>query len=143
MTPPKATQAGHSAPAGDTLAAVLPCAVQTLQVRADFLKAATARRLNTPAFGLQARQRDGTQGDPNLIRVGYTCTKKVGNAIARNRAKRRLREIARKILPLRGHAGWDYVLIGRPQTTADRPFAALLQDFESALARIHAPRRSQ
>lgn len=74
------------------------------------------------------------------MRVGYTCSKKVGNAVVRNRAKRRLREAARAVLATRGRPGWDYVLIGRPRVTAERPFAQLCEDVAAALARIHAPR---
>ncbi|MEE2817807.1 MAG: ribonuclease P protein component, partial [Pseudomonadota bacterium] len=61
----------------------------------------------------------------------------VGNAVARNRAKRRLREVARMILPLHGRAGWDYVLIGRAGQTADRPFEELKRDLIYALKKIH------
>jgi ribonuclease P protein component len=70
--------------------------------------------------------------------VGFTCSKKVGNAVARNRAKRRLREVARAILTHEGREGWDYVLIGRPQVTATLPFPQLLADLSQALARVHA-----
>jgi ribonuclease P protein component len=105
--------------------------------RADFLRAAQARRQATPAFTLQARLR----GDESAaIRVGYTCSKKVGNAVTRNRAKRRLREIARAVLPSAGRPGWDYVLVGRPHATTDRTFALMLSDLEAAVARVHAPR---
>ena len=72
------------------------------------------------------------------MRVGFTCSKKVGNAIARNRAKRRLREVARAILPQDGREGWDYVLIGRPEVTAALPFNQLHSDLRHALARVHA-----
>ena len=72
------------------------------------------------------------------IRVGFTCSKKVGNAVARNRAKRRLREIARLVLPLEGRPGWDYVLIGRKDETASRDFAAMQQDLVRALRKVHA-----
>ncbi|MBL4918771.1 ribonuclease P protein component [Tabrizicola sp. DMG-N-6] len=111
-----------------------------LRKRADFLRAASARRQGVPGFLLQARQRD----DGNAaLRVGYTCSKKLGNAVMRNRAKRRLREIARALMPALGRPGWDYVLVGRPGATAERPFDDLLSDLRSALLKIHdAPIRA-
>ncbi len=112
----------------------------TLTRRADFLAAARARRRATPAFTLQARPRGGDE-PADLVRVGYTCSKKVGNAVARNRAKRRLREAARAVLPQAGQPGWDYVLIGRPVLTASRAFAALVADLGAAVAAVHAERR--
>ena len=72
------------------------------------------------------------------IRVGFTCSKKVGNAVARNRAKRRLREIARAVIPDQGRDGWDYVLIGRANETANRPFEAMIEELRQALTRLHA-----
>ena len=107
----------------------------TLSDRADYLRAAGARRVSAPAFTLQYRKR--SEGEPEGIRVGFTCSKKVGNAVERNRAKRRLREIARLSLPEHGRAGFDYVLIGRKNSTATRDFATLRADLESALASIH------
>ncbi len=113
---------------GMTPPAVLPLA--RLRQRADFLRAARARKSAMPAFILQ--DRDRRDGDPT-IRVGFTCSKKVGNAVARNRAKRRLREIARLILPEHGKPGHDYVLIGRAGATATHPFDAMLQHLVQAL----------
>ena len=107
-----------------------------LTKRADFLKAARAKRISTPAFTLQYRARD--EGEATGIRIGFTCSKKVGNAVARNRAKRRLREIARMELPTGGREGFDYVLIGRRDTTATRDFADMRTDLERALKRAHA-----
>ena len=104
--------------------------------RADFLLAARAARVPTPAFLLQARKRKEDEA-PGGIRVGFTCSKKVGNAVARNRAKRRLREIARAILPSEGKEGWDYVLIGRKDATASHDFEALQADLSRALRKAH------
>ncbi|MEL6768543.1 MAG: ribonuclease P protein component [Pseudomonadota bacterium] len=113
----------------------------SLKKRRDFLAAARARRHAAPGVLLQARRRAEGEGDNAPIRVGYTCSKKVGNAVARNRAKRRLREAAARLLPAAGRPGWDYVLIGRAGSTAERPFEALVADLRDALVRVHAPRK--
>ena len=110
-------------------------ALEVLKNRSDFLKAARARHERAPSLTVQARNRED---DTTAIHVGYTCSKKVGNAVARNRAKRRLREAARHILPQMGREGWDYVLIGRAVVTADTPFDALCQDLAAAIERLHA-----
>lgn len=86
---------------------------------------------------VQARRRDAGE-KVSGVRVGFTCSKKVGNAVARNRAKRRLREAARAVLPEHGREGWDYVLIGRANATAARPFEALKGDLKYALRKLHA-----
>ncbi|MCG6902859.1 MAG: ribonuclease P protein component [Rhodobacter sp.] len=114
--------------------------LDVIRKRADFLKAARARRWVAKGFILQARQRDNDEPEPQIIRIGFTCSKKVGNAVARNRAKRRLREIARLILPVSGRPGWDYVLIGRAGVSATRDFTELLSDLEWSLRKIHEPR---
>jgi len=133
MTPPEAPQDGIASP-GDTPPAVSVC-LHVLRKRADFLAAARARRQGTAGMMVQARKRGASE--PPGIRVGFTCSKKVGNAVARNRAKRRLREAARLILPGHGHDGWDYVLIGRRDATASRPFSELLGDLTYALTKLH------
>ena len=99
--------------------------------RSDFLAAARGRRVHMPGFLLQIRDRN----ENGPARVGFTCSKKVGNAVARNRAKRRLREIARIVLADLARPGHDYVLIGRATVTATRPFDQMLSDLRQALER--------
>lgn len=128
-----------AAPQGDGGLSVVasPLRLWTLRHRRDFLAAARARHRATPGFIVQARLRAPSEPSPGPIRVGYTCSKKVGNAVARNRAKRRLRALARDVLPQAGVPGWDYVLIGRSGVTAARDFRAMQADLADALARLH------
>ena len=121
------------APNGGT-PAVSVC-LHVLTKRADFVRASNARRQGTPGIHLQARKR--AEGEAAGIRVGFTCSKKVGNAVARNRAKRRLREVARAVLPEMGRDGWDYVLVGRKDVTATLSFDTLIADFHRALKKVH------
>lgn len=104
----------------------------TLTRRADFLAANSGRRAPMPGFVLLVRARD--DGDATM-RVGFTVTKKIGNAVTRNRMKRRLRALARELLPVRGIRGADHVLIGRAGGN-DRAFADLRQDLTKALGRL-------
>ncbi|MBC7165245.1 MAG: ribonuclease P protein component [Roseovarius sp.] len=129
-TPPEAPgiDAGNAPPA---VSRVPP--VEVMRKRADFLAAARAARQGTGTMMVQGRDR--RDGRP-LIRVGFTCSKKVGNAVTRNRAKRRLRAIARELIPEAGRPGWDYVLIGRADATVSRPFADLRRDLAHALRRL-------
>lgn len=120
----------------DQAAAVSVC-LSTLTKRADFIAASRAKRKGMSGVHLQARKRRDDEPEPEIIRVGYTCSKKVGNAVARNRAKRRLREIAREILPIHGRVGWDYVLVGRHGLTASLPFKTLKSELIRALKVVH------
>ena len=108
--------------------------LRVLRARRQFLALNRGRRAPAGAFLLQARDRGD---DDSTIGIGFTCSKKVGNAVRRNRAKRRLRAIARDVLPTLGRPGWDYALIGRAGATATRPYAALLDDLQRALRQVH------
>lgn len=110
--------------------------VSRLLKRADFLRLARGRKWAAPGLVLQMAR---TDDDESAVRAGFTVTKKVGNAVVRNRAKRRLREAARAVLPLYATPGSDYVLIGR-EATLTRPFAALLEDLKQALRKVHGGR---
>ncbi|HEX2804341.1 MAG TPA: ribonuclease P protein component [Sphingomicrobium sp.] len=102
-----------------------------MRKRSDFLAANAGRRAATPAFVLLVRDRG--DGD-SQIRIGFTVSRKVGNAVARNRMKRRFRELAREIVPSHGYPGSDHVMIGRVGGV-ERDFAALRQDLRRALER--------
>lgn len=106
-----------------------------LKQRADFLAAATGTKVPAAAFVLQARQRT----DDGPARFGFTVSKKVGNAVERNRVRRRLREIVRLSGSKRMRSGHDYVLVGR-RAALTLPFARIAQDFEGALLRAHKAR---
>ena len=111
-------------------------AVGRLRARPEFLRVAAGKRVWTaPGLILQTRKRPEAAAEANC-RLGLTASRKVGGAVVRNRARRRLREAARAVLPERGHAGFDYVLIAR-RTTPSRPYALLVEDLRAALAAIH------
>ncbi|SDE86262.1 ribonuclease P protein component [Paracoccus isoporae] len=139
MPPHPPAHAEHAQVGTDAAAFVVaPPAISVLRQRADFLRASKARRAGTPGFLLQARKRGAQEPAETPLRVGFTCSKKIGNAVMRNRAKRRLRAVAREVLPDLGRAGWDYVLVGRPDATVSRDYQSLVADLRAALSRIHA-----
>jgi len=109
----------------------------TLQHRPDFLKAASGRRQGTASFLLQARPRGDDQSG---ARIGFTASKKIGNAVLRNRAKRRMRAAVHAVLTGLARNGWDYVLVARPQATVSRAFPDLLADLTQAIAAVHRDR---
>ena len=109
--------------------------MERLRQRADFLAAASAAKITAPAFLLQARKRS----DDGPVRCGFTVSKKVGNAVERNRVRRRLRELVRLGGRNRMRSGHDYVLVGR-RAALTAPFTRLVEDFDGALKRIHAGR---
>jgi ribonuclease P protein component len=103
-----------------------------IKKRSDFLAANAGRRAATPGFVLLVRNRG--DGDDQM-RVGFTVSKKVGNAVVRNRMKRRFRSLAREIIPAHGYAGSDHVMIGRAGGI-ERDFGLLRQDLTKALERV-------
>ncbi|MCL4676632.1 MAG: ribonuclease P protein component [Pararhodobacter sp.] len=135
MTPPDAPTPSPTAD-GRVDPAVSSCLI-VLRKRAEFLAAAKARRAPVAGFLLQARERRDDETAVG-VRVGFTCSKKVGNAVTRNRAKRRLRALAREVLLPRARPGWDYVLVGKPEATVTRDYDDLRHDMLKALDRVHA-----
>jgi ribonuclease P protein component len=105
-----------------------------IKKRSDFLAANRGKRYATPGFVLLVRDR---QDDNPAIRLGITLTKKVGNAVIRNRMRRRFRALAQEMLADMGKAGADHILIGR-DSGIERDFDALRADMVKALGKLCA-----
>ena len=114
----------------------------SLKERREFLRTRKGQRARLPSLIVEARQTPEADCRPDTIRVGFTCTKRLGNAVRRNRTKRRLRAAARDVLSRMGKPGMDYVIIGKIET-ADTPFDQLTSDLEKAVHRVTAPRPKQ
>ena len=108
-----------------------------MRTRADFLHAQKGRRQSSPGLTLEACPSPPAKAVPGAARIGFTASRKVGGAVQRNRAKRRLRAAAAATLPLLAREGHDYVLIARTATLSRR-FAELIRDLSKALAAAHA-----
>ncbi len=109
--------------------------MERLRRRADFLAAAAGFKAPATAFVLQALPR----GDARPARVGFTVSRKVGNAAERNRVRRRLREVVRLSASGRMQPGYDYVVIGR-RAALGLAFDRMQQDLHGALTRVHSAR---
>ena len=116
-----------------------------------YIKSNRLTRIVKRSEYLRVKQRGTSVAEPGLViqaapvansssylqpRVGFTVSKRVGNAVKRNRARRRLKSIASDVLPNEGFQAWDYVFIGR-LVTLNRPYDLLLEDAISALRKIH------
>jgi ribonuclease P protein component len=115
-----------------------------IKCRADFLAANRGVRVSRPGFVLLAKARDEAGADgaartasADSLRFGITVTKRIGNAVVRNRMKRRFRALLRELLPLHGLPGHDHVVIGR-EGGIERDFALLREELTAALARAAA-----
>ena len=112
----------------------MPGRLPRLTRRGEFLRVAgRGRKIARPGLVLQALS--GTGGP---LRLGFTATKRIGGAVIRNRAKRRLREAVRLTLSVSPPEGWDLVLVAR-EATPTRPFGALLRDLRGALRQAGVP----
>lgn len=102
--------------------------VSRIKQRKDFLKVSRfGETFFKRGLGLQIYKRSEEVANPSEIRIGFTASRKVGNAVQRNRAKRRLRALANEILPLYYSEGYDYVFIATKQTTV-RAYSLLKND---------------
>ncbi len=124
----------HDEQAGKPVSQKVSATIGRLRRRADFLRAAKGKRWHGKAFSLQAHIDGDSGGAP---RIGLTVTKKVGNAVVRNRARRRLREAVRLHPNLPARNGNDYVLIARIEAVR-LSFSALQDDLAQALRSVHA-----
>ena len=117
----------------------MPAAVPRLKRRSEFLRVAgTRKKWATPGLILQIRNCDDAEIP---VRVGFTVSRKVGNAVERNRARRRLRAAAWEIVADFARPGCELVIIGRRETL-NRPFQALIKDLKTALKRLGAYRNA-
>jgi ribonuclease P protein component len=116
-------------------------AIPRLQRRAEFLRVAgSGRKWAAPGLVLQVLRRDAEPESPPAtdlppVRIGFTASRKVGIAVARNRARRRLRAAAGEVMPNHATPGHDYVVIARGATLT-RPYPALVEDLKTALRRL-------
>lgn len=134
---PAQTEQRETDPA-DVSASASAVGLVRITERKDYLSVSnTRRRWVTTAFILQAKPGECQSENAAQARVGFTVSKKVGNAVKRSRAKRRLKEAVRIAMPACAPAGWDYVVIGR-EAAIHYPFERLQKDLAWAVAKLQA-----
>jgi ribonuclease P protein component len=109
-------------------------ALDRLRKRAEFLRTRGGRSWAAPSLVLQARRR--RNDETGAARFGFTATKRLGSAVKRNRARRRLKEAVRLVAPSHARAGYDYVVIAR-QGTLTHAFPDIVKELQTALRRVH------
>ena len=112
--------------------------LEKITKRPDYVEMRNSYKVSMPGFILQGKSRSvDTSVNSTVSRYGLTCSKRIGNAVKRNRAKRRLRSVVMAILPYSGLEGWDYVLIGKTNSTENISFDILKANLTTALREIH------
>ena len=112
--------------------------LEKITKRVDYAQMRRGHIISTSGFILQGRARHSDSlVNPNVARYGLTCSKRIGNAVKRNRAKRRLRSAVMAVLPYSALQGWDYVLIGKTNSTENLPFDIIKDSLTKALSKIH------
>lgn len=121
-------------------AGVLPTPLGCLKKRAEFLFVRGGRSWRTDSMVLQARRR--AKNDSHMARFGFTATKRLGSAVSRNRARRRLKETVRALAGKLANPGYDYVVIAR-QGALTRSFEELQEDLRKAFQGVHRERKKR
>jgi ribonuclease P protein component len=145
MTVSHPSGAGNDRPGADTMApahAVSPARIGRLRKRSQYLRVAKGARFHTKGFSLQSGRgepvlSEQVSDEPGVSHFGFTVTRKVGNAVERNRMRRRLREALRLAPDLASKPGHDYVILARREALY-LPFAGLIRDLQTAIVRIGA-----
>ena len=112
--------------------------LEKITKRPDYVGMRNGYKVSMPGFILQGKLRGVNASiNPTVSRYGLTCSKRIGNAVKRNRAKRRLRSAVMAVLPYSALQGWDYVLIGKTNSTENLPFDIIKDSLTKALSKIH------
>jgi ribonuclease P protein component len=110
--------------------------LESLRKRRDFIAIRAGGRQHSSSFVLQTRERGEDNFAAEGVRIGYTVTKKTGNAVERNRIKRRMRAVVHQIMPISARPAHDYVLIGK-RAALNTEFETMVAELGSSLSRVH------